>query len=131
MKQTAIFLYNAAMRNVIFNFFGLLFFCCFIIFSCKKIELKPATELSEQANLPKNTARLLASGGGGFQSADFIPQDGDSIERETVLGVQLTNPYLIPNMEQAYINLGYNPGRATISCKHSHNNPETPKKLHI
>ena len=37
---------------------------------------------------------------------DFENHDDDSIERQTTLGGQLTNPYLIPNMEQAYANLG-------------------------
>lgn len=36
----------------------------------------------------------------------FENHDDDSIERQTVLGGQLTNPYLIPNMQQAYSNLG-------------------------
>lgn len=51
-------------------------------------------------------------------SADFIPQDGDSIERITTLGVKLTNPYLIPNMQQAYTNLGLSSSMATITNKY-------------
>ena len=51
-------------------------------------------------------------------SADFIPQDGDSIERITTLGVKLTNPYLIPNMQQAYTNLGLSSSLATITNKY-------------
>ena len=53
--------------------------------------------------------------GGGTGSADFIPHDEDSIERETILGYQLTNPYLINNMMQAYGNLGLNPAKAVVN----------------
>ena len=35
-----------------------------------------------------------------------VDYDGDSIERPTILGMQHVNPYLIPNMQQAYANLG-------------------------
>ena len=51
-------------------------------------------------------------------SADFIPQDGDSIERITTIGVHLTNPYLVPNMQQAYTNLGLSSSMATITNKY-------------
>ncbi len=39
-------------------------------------------------------------------SMNPVNYDNDSIERITILGIQLTNPYLIPNMQQAYANLG-------------------------
>ena len=45
----------------------------------------------------------------------FTPHDDDSIERITVLGSQEPNPYLIPNMRQAYLDLGYDPNRATVT----------------
>ncbi len=48
----------------------------------------------------------LVSSNYQLTSADYIPQDDDSIERITTLGVRLTNPYLVPNMQQAYTNLG-------------------------
>ncbi|MDQ6843531.1 MAG: hypothetical protein M3Z92_04130, partial [Bacteroidota bacterium] len=62
-------------------------------------------------------------------SADFIPQDGDSIERITTLGVQLTNPYLIPNMQQAYTNLGLSSSLATITNKYVRFRPTTVDQL--
>lgn len=39
---------------------------------------------------------------------DSMPpsHDDDSIERMTVLGAQVTNPYTVPIMKQAYANLG-------------------------
>jgi hypothetical protein len=57
---------------------------------------------------PQNgdTANLSLTNNNTIFTADFIPHDDDSIERITVLGVPLTNPYLIPNMTQAYHNLG-------------------------
>ncbi len=45
----------------------------------------------------------------------FTPHDDDSIERITVLGSQEPNPYLIPNMQQAYLALGYNPNLAIVT----------------
>lgn len=35
-----------------------------------------------------------------------VDYDGDSIARPTILGMQHVNPYLVPNMQQAYANLG-------------------------
>ncbi|MEO6638354.1 MAG: hypothetical protein ABIN25_08760 [Ginsengibacter sp.] len=58
---------------------------------------------------------LAGSANAQYASAAFIPQDGDSIERITTLGAKLTNPYLIPNMQQAYSNLGYAPSLATVT----------------
>jgi hypothetical protein len=55
----------------------------------------------------------------------FTPQDGDSIERITVLGSQEPNPYLIPNMQQAYLSLGYNPNLATVNNLYVRFNPTT------
>ncbi len=103
------------MRNITFQFSAIgLIFCCSTFFSCQKIALKPSDDIASPAS-PKNSARLLASGSYPIVSADFIPQDGDSIERETVLGVQLTNPYLISNMQHAYGNLGLNDGLAVVN----------------
>lgn len=50
-----------------------------------------------------------------LQSAPFVPIDDDSIERPTTLGIQLTNPYLVPNMQQAYANLGLNSSNAVVN----------------
>ena len=78
------------------------------------MELKSTADIDGQEKLAKNSARLMASGG-GTGSADFIPHDEDSIERETILGYQLTNPYLINNMMQAYGNLGQDPAKAIVN----------------
>ncbi len=51
----------------------------------------------------------------GISDPPFTPHDDDSIERITVLGSQEPNPYLIPNMQQAYLALGYNPALATVT----------------
>lgn len=51
----------------------------------------------------------------GIYDPPFTPHDDDSIERITVLGSQEPNPYLIPNMQQAYRDLGYNPNLATVT----------------
>lgn len=75
--------------------------CLFLIVSvsCKKIEMKPPQPGDTAGNLSLSTKNTIFS-------AAFVPQDNDSIERITVLGAQLTNPYLIPNITQAYHNLG-------------------------
>jgi hypothetical protein len=77
------------------------------------MELKPTAGI-DQMNVSKNSARLMASGG-GLESADFIPHDEDSIEIETVLGYQLANPYTVSNMQHAYGNLGLNDGLAVVN----------------
>ena len=51
----------------------------------------------------------------GIYDPPFTPHDDVSIERITVLGAQEPNPYLIPNMQQAYLALGYNPNLATVT----------------
>ncbi|MEO8822887.1 MAG: hypothetical protein ABI366_04870 [Ginsengibacter sp.] len=101
------------MRNITFSV-SILLFCCFAIFSCQKIALKPSDNITNSIS-PKNSLRLMASGSGGIESADFIPQDEDSIERETVLGYQLTNPYTITNMQHAYGNLGLSSSKAVVN----------------
>ena len=64
----------------------------------------------------KKTEALAFSGGSSkLASAPFVPHDDDSIERITTLGVKLTNPYLIPNMQKAYTNLGYSSSLASVT----------------
>ena len=72
-------------------------------------------QANTDASLLQKNSSSLASGSYQVTSADYIPQDGDSIERETTLGVQLTNPYLIPNMQQAYSNLGLSSSKAVVN----------------
>lgn len=50
-----------------------------------------------------------------YANASFTPHDEDSVETMTVLGAQLPNPYLIPNMRKAYLDLGYDPNRAVVN----------------
>jgi hypothetical protein len=50
-----------------------------------------------------------------YANTSFTSNDTDSVETITVLGNQLPNPYLIPNMRQAYLNLGYDPNRAVVN----------------
>ena len=80
----------------------------FLFASCKKIEMKPPQN-------PEAPGGISFSQNTTLYSADFIPHDDDSIERITTLGVQLTNPYLIANMQQAYANLGYSGSMATVT----------------
>ncbi len=102
------------MRHITF-YFSILLFCCFAFFSCQKIALKSSADNPGDSISVKNNARLMALTSYPIVSADYIPQDGDSIERETVLGVQLTNPYLIPNMQQAYADLGLSTAYAVVN----------------
>lgn len=55
------------------------------------------------------------SSGTEMQMALFEPHDEDSIERETVLGMHLTNPYLKTNMQQAYTHFGLDANKAVIN----------------
>lgn len=75
------------------------------------------------------SVNLLSASAAQLISADFIPQDGDSIERITTLGVRLTNPYLIPNMQQAYTNLGLSSSLATINNKYVRFKPTSVDQL--
>jgi hypothetical protein len=72
------------------------------------MELKPGADGSIPSLLAATTSMAISD-------PPFTPIDGDSIERITVLGSQEPNPYLIPNMQQAYKDLGYNPALATVT----------------
>lgn len=100
------------MKNITTYFFAFFVFC-FTLISCQKIELKPS---NANTLLLQKDANSVAPLGGFFfpVSAPYIPLDGDSIERLTTLGIKLTNPYLIPNMQQAYTNLGLSSSKAII-----------------
>jgi hypothetical protein len=103
------------MRQIPFLALAVLIYS-FLFFSCKKIEQQQTPTNSDSVSA-KKSARLTASTSGTYPivSADYIPEDDDSIERETVLGVQLTNPYLIPNMQQAYADLGLSTAYAVVN----------------
>ena len=64
----------------------------------------PTKQLGENGNLI--TSSLLITPAAGLTDPIFENHDNDSIERSTVLGARLTNPYLLPNITQAYHNLG-------------------------
>ncbi|MEJ7693184.1 hypothetical protein [Daejeonella sp.] len=74
----------------------------FISGSCRKNELPEELSAKIYDGKINNLKSTLAS----TSAVYFENHDDDSIERQTVLGGQLTNPYLIPNMQQAYSNLG-------------------------
>lgn len=57
-------------------------------------------------NYPMHFLMLLLYRRTYIDSFDAINHDGDTTEIMTRLGSQLTNPYLIPNIQQAYANLG-------------------------
>ena len=63
---------------------------CVLVVSCNKIENK----FPLQNDLKVNIASLASVNAVSFFNAPFINYDNDSIERITVLGPQLTNPYL-------------------------------------
>ncbi len=83
-------------------------FFCFVLFlfSCKKL---PA-DLTASNPANKTTGMITNASPPPsnlyIDSVDAVDHDGDTSETMTVLGSQLTNPYLIPNMQQAYRNLG-------------------------
>lgn len=77
--------------------------------SCKKIETNP------QSVSQTNSANLKTSFASSnpcqthpiIDSMPAVNTDGDSVEQQTIIGSQRTNPYTIANMRQAYNNLGY------------------------
>jgi hypothetical protein len=74
-----------------------------VLVSCKKIET------INQTNHSSSNSSLAAPGCYIYPIIDSMPAfnvDADSTEIPTILGNQRTNPYTIPNMRQAYINLG-------------------------
>lgn len=78
------------------------------------MELRPSTDAN--SSLSKQEVSPFASGGGfHLVSAPYIPHDDDSIERPTTLGIKLTNPYLIPNMKQAYADLDLSSSKAVVT----------------
>ena len=50
-----------------------------------------------------------------IDSFNTVNHDGDTTETMTVLGSQLTNPYLLPNMQQAYAALGITNVSVTVT----------------
>lgn len=86
---------------------------CFSVISCKKTDLTPQEKMPD--SLLQNGASLFAGNAANLSSAVFENHDEDSIERITVLGARFTNPYLIPNMRQAYTNLGLSSTLATVT----------------
>jgi hypothetical protein len=88
----------------------LLFLLVIVSFSCQKVDMQNGKIGAGLQSVTSFTGSIS-----NLTSADFIPQDGDSIERITVLGAKLTNPYLIPNMQQAYSNLGLSPSLAVVN----------------
>lgn len=73
----------------------------FLSGSCRKNEIPDELPGKISAKSIHLKSALASTSTVGFNN-----YDNDSIERKTVLGIQLTNPYLIPNMQQAYSNLG-------------------------
>ncbi len=81
----------------------------FVLVSCKKVDMQ------KNANGFNTSLLSLTQLTDIYSDTSFTPHDDDSIERMTVLGAQLPNPYLIPNMRQAYLDLGYDPDRAVVT----------------
>ena len=96
------------MKNFLHIFTLPIFIFLITLVSCTKMDLKPG----DNSMIPSlvSTAKSMA-----IYDPPFTPHDDDSIERITVLGSQQPNPYLIPNMQQAYLALGYNPNLATVT----------------
>ena len=98
----------------------MLFACiAMFMFSCTKFSAGPA-EVSVDAG-DKSGAMVNAAPPPGnvyIDSFDAVNHDGDTTERMTIVGNQLNNPYLIPNMQQAYANLGITNVSVTVTNKY-------------
>jgi hypothetical protein len=96
------------MKTLLCRFILPIFLFLITFISCTKMQVDPKAASLEPA-------LLSVAQTNGLYDPPFTPHDDDSIERITVLGAQSPNPYLVPNMQQAYKNLGYNPNMATVT----------------
>ena len=90
---------------------SIIFIICMLMafISCQKLNM-------QNSPFGINTSLLsLKQNSDIYANASFTPHDEDSVETMTVLGAQLPNPYLIPNMRKAYLDLGYDPNRAVVN----------------
>lgn len=108
------------MQKRIACFVSVFLFTTFLFLnSCQKnarLISEDKIDLSESASSSSLTALVVVPTCTGLK--DVMPavnQDNDSIERPTVLGVKHVNPYLIPNMQKAYANLGITSQAITVN----------------
>jgi len=88
------------MRKNFLNTFSTALLCLFL-FACQKIGLD-----TKQSVNSGSIDMAAANNYTYIDSFSTVDNNNDSTETMTVLGNQLTNPYLIPNITQAYHNLG-------------------------
>ncbi|MBS1575156.1 MAG: hypothetical protein JST09_07605 [Bacteroidetes bacterium] len=72
-------------------------------------------DLSEKTSNSTVSALVVPTCTGLNDVMPAVNYDNDSIERPTVLGVKHVNPYLIPNMQKAYANLGITSQSITVT----------------
>ena len=68
---------------------------------------------------------------GLIDSMPAVNSDGDSTEVATIIGAQHVNPYLIPNMQQAYANLGITNVNVTVTNLYVRFLPNSPEQFSI
>ena len=104
----------------------IIFFFTVIIYSCQKKEnivLKNSKDL--------NSTDLKIYGKLAVSTGIIENHDDDSIERATVLGSRLNNPYTIPNMRTAYANLGITNVTVDITNMYVRFRPTTADQLDL
>lgn len=68
---------------------------------------------------------------GLIDSMPAVNSDGDSTEVATIIGAQHVNPYLIPNMQQAYANLGITNVNVAVTNLYVRFLPNSPEQFSI
>jgi hypothetical protein len=106
-----------------------------VMSACKKLtQTPPSPALAETLKteghvMPLNTSYCYSCGIiDSMPATDF---NSDSIERPTILGMQHVNPYLIPNMRNAYAALGLSSSLAVINNLYVRFLPSSPEQFGI
>jgi hypothetical protein len=116
------------MRKLTIAVISLLFLI--VINGCNKLNTKPHTEkLTETNGMALSSSYCYSCG--IIDSMPSIDYGGDSIERPTILGMQHVNPYLLPNVQKAYNNLGLSYITATVNNLYVRFLPNSPQQMGI
>jgi hypothetical protein len=108
------------------------FILSFIVFfsSCQK-NLRTPNKGQQDENLNVPLATVPSTCGVLIDSMPPINFVSDSVEIPTILGVQHTNPYLVPNMQQAHANLGITNVNVAVTNLYVRFLPSSPAQLGV
>src|ERR1035437_5904501 len=98
-------------------------------FSCTKLgnSINPNKDKADASLMPLSSSSYCYYCG-IIDSMPPVDYNGDSIERPTILGMQHVNPYLLPNVQKAYNNLGLSYITATVTNLYVRFLPNSPQQ---